>query len=98
VGNGYNGGTSVSDKEIKMESATELSFEDALHELESIVEQLESDGLALADTVALYERGRVLAQHCQQLLDTVALRVEQVRLDEEGGAQVVPFVLPGDDQ
>ncbi len=81
-----------------MESTKELSFEDALSELETIVAKLESDGLALTDTVTLYERGRVLAQHCQKLLDTVALRVEQVQTDEDGQTRVVPFTLEGDDQ
>jgi exodeoxyribonuclease VII small subunit len=78
---------------MPVESVTDLSFEDALHELEVIVAKLESDGLALSDSVALYERGRVLAQHCQQLLDSVALRVQQVQVDDEGGTRVVPFSL-----
>jgi exodeoxyribonuclease VII small subunit len=98
VGNRYNGGTRVSGKEMRMESITELSFEEALRELETVVEKLESDGLALADTVRLYERGRALAQHCQQLLDTVALRVQQVQADESGETRVVPFALDEGDQ
>ena len=81
-----------------MEPATDLSFEDALRELETIVQKLEGDGLALADSVALYDRGRALAQHCQQMLDTVALRVQQVQTDEEGGTRVVPFTLHESDQ
>jgi exodeoxyribonuclease VII small subunit len=74
-----------------------LSFEDAMHELETVVQKLESNGLALADSVALYERGRALAQYCQELLDQVALRVQQVQTDEEGRAHVVPlqFSDPG---
>ena len=81
-----------------MDSVTDLSFEDALHELEAIVAKLEGDGLALADSVALYERGRVLAQHCQELLDSVALRVQQVQVDEDGETRVVPFSLDEEGQ
>jgi exodeoxyribonuclease VII small subunit len=81
-----------------MDAAIDLSFEDALRELEGIVQKLEGDGLALADTVALYERGRALAQHCQEVLDTVALRVQQVQTNEDGAVRIVPFTLHEDDQ
>jgi len=55
-----------------------LSYEEAYTELAAIVEQLETGALALADSVTLFERGRVLAAHCQSLLDTAELRVSQI--------------------
>lgn len=54
------------------------AFEDAFTELDSIVTRLESGELSLAESVALYERGRALAARCQALLDEAELRVNQL--------------------
>lgn len=64
-----------------------LSFETAYAELETIVTRLDSGDLPLEDSVALFERGRILAQHCQALLDNAELRVSQL-LD---GGQIEPL-------
>ncbi|MBN2005931.1 MAG: exodeoxyribonuclease VII small subunit [Anaerolineae bacterium] len=74
-----------------MNSIEEMPFESALEELESVLEKLESGTLALDETVALYQRGRSLAEHCQHLLDTVELRVKQLSGDGAGSTNVVPF-------
>ena len=74
-----------------MESIKDLLFEKAVTELESVVAKLEGDGLSLDETVGLYERGRALAAHCQQLLDNVSLRVQQLSVGAEGEATVIPF-------
>jgi len=74
-----------------VESIKDLLFEKAVTELESVVAKLEGDGLSLDETVALYERGRALAAHCQHLLDDVSLRVQQLSVSAEGEAAVVPF-------
>jgi exodeoxyribonuclease VII small subunit len=57
-----------------------LSFEDALTELEATVRQLEEGNLPLTEAIALYERGMGLAQQCSNLLDTAHLQVEQLTL------------------
>lgn len=74
-----------------MESIKDLPFEKAVAELESVVGKLEGDGLTLDETVAFYQRGRALAAHCQKLLDDVSLRVEQLSVDADGEATVLPF-------
>jgi len=74
-----------------VESIKDLPFEKAVTELESVVAKLEGDGLSLDETIALYERGRALAAHCQQLLDDVSLRVQQLSVSAEGEATVIPF-------
>ena len=61
-----------------MTELTELSFEAAYAELEAIVTQLDSGDLPLEESVKLFERGRGLAQHCQTLLDSAELRVNQL--------------------
>ncbi|NBD36146.1 MAG: exodeoxyribonuclease VII small subunit [Chloroflexi bacterium] len=74
-----------------MQPIEDSSFEQALAELEATVEKMESGELNLDETVAVYERGRALAAHCQKLLDDVSLRVEQLAPDGEGGHAVAPF-------
>ncbi len=61
----------------------QLSFEEALQELEQIVLQLETGDLSLEASLALFERGQQLTTHCNQLLDTARLRVEQLTEDGE---------------
>lgn len=60
------------------ESSDTLSFEASFSDLETIVRQLESGDLTLEESVALYERGRQLAAHCQRLLDGAELRLTQI--------------------
>lgn len=74
-------------------AVTEMSFEQALTELEAVVQQLESSTLALEEMVALYQRGRQLAQRCHELLDAVDLQLQQLVPDGEGGFTAVPFSL-----
>lgn len=56
----------------------ELSYEQALAELETIVASLESAKLPLDETMSLYERGQALTKHCVELLDKAELRVKQL--------------------
>lgn len=64
------------------DSLNEMHFEEAYAELEALVRQLENGDQPLAESVALYERGRLLAAHCQRLLEVAELRVTQVDADE----------------
>lgn len=61
-----------------------LSFEDALRELEAIVETLEQGRGSLDDAIAAYERGAALKKHCQKKLEEARLKVEKIKLDENG--------------
>lgn len=71
-----------------METLVTLSFDQALTELEGVVQRLEGTALSLEETVALYQRGRMLAGHCQRLLDEAELRVSRLVPDgtEQEGA------------
>jgi exodeoxyribonuclease VII small subunit len=64
-----------------MSSISELSFEAAYAELETIISRLESGELALEESVEFFERGRQLSDHCQALLDKAELRVNQLGSD-----------------
>ena len=78
--------------------ADKMSFEDALKELEQIVERLERGEVSLDDAVSAYERGAQLKQQCQQRLDEARLKVEKIRGSKAVGSApegVDPF--PGGD-
>ena len=64
-----------------MSAISELSFEAAFAELEGIVFKLESGELSLEDSVALFERGRLLSDHCQGMLDKAEVRVSKLTDD-----------------
>lgn len=62
----------------------DLSFEDALKELERIVGRLESGEATLDESIRLYERGDRLRARCAERLDAAQARIEAIRLDAEG--------------
>ena len=68
-----------------------LSFEDAMRELESVVDRLESGNAPLDDSIALYERGAALKAHCEAKLKSAELKVAQIAEGPEGqlGARAV---------
>lgn len=65
----------------------ELSFEQALAELESIVGKLESGQAPLEESIALYGRGAALRAHCEAKLEAARLRVEKIVVGAGGGAE-----------
>jgi len=60
----------------------QLSYEQAFAELESIVTSLETEQTSLEDAIALFERGQLLAKHCQTLLENAELRIRQLSRPE----------------
>jgi len=71
----------MSDKKI-----TDMSFEQALEELESIVEKLERGDAPLEESIKIYQRGAQLKQHCESKLKNAQLKVEKIVLDGQGKA------------
>jgi exodeoxyribonuclease VII small subunit len=64
----------------------ELTFEEALVELEEIVSTLEGEPNQLEEAIKLFERGQALASRCGVLLEAAELKVKQVAGDE-----LIPF-------
>jgi len=62
----------------------EMSFEDALRELEQVVGQLERGEVPLDDSIALYERGAALKKRCEAKLKEAEEKVAKLTLDGEG--------------
>lgn len=59
-----------------------MSFEDAMAELETIVRSLETGNTKLDDSIAAYERGVALRKHCETRLENARLKIEKITLDE----------------
>ena len=57
---------------------TDLSFDDALAELQRTIAELESGNLPLERTLALHERGAALLERCETLLRGAELRMRQL--------------------
>lgn len=74
----------MSKAEDQTKSVSDLSFEQALAELEAIVSQLESGDVALEKSIGIYERGEALRARCDELLKQAEARVEKVSSDGKG--------------
>ena len=57
----------------------DLSFEEALAQLDETVDALESGSLTLAQSMAMYERGMKLARVCNEMLTSAELRIARIR-------------------
>jgi exodeoxyribonuclease VII small subunit len=69
----------------------QLSFEDALGELETIVRDLETGKASLESSIQRYERGVALKQHCEKKLREAQTKIEQISYGEDGTAQTAPL-------
>ncbi len=61
--------------------AEQLSYEQAREELIDVVRRLEAGGIALEESLALWERGEHLATVCQEWLDGARERLEAARAE-----------------
>ena len=73
----------------------DLSFDDALAELQKTVAELEAGGQPLERSIALYERGVALHERCAALLADAELKVQQL-VTRAGGALEAIEVRPED--
>jgi len=59
----------------------ELSFEEAMAQLEQLVEKLSTSELALEESIALYEQGKALAAQLEMQLASQKKRIEMIDPD-----------------
>ncbi|MFZ7092075.1 exodeoxyribonuclease VII small subunit [Primorskyibacter sp. 2E233] len=73
-------------------SVEDMTFEQAMAELEQVVGQLERGDVALEDSIKLYERGAKLRKRCDAKLKEAEEKVAAITLDGEGQPSgVKPF-------
>jgi len=74
----------VTVSDLNFKPLEELSYEEALQELEELAQTLESGENDLKKTLLYFERGQDLASYCISLLDEAELKVEEVlKADDE---------------
>lgn len=64
----------------------DLSYEQALIEVEEIVDSLEEGNISLEDSMKLFERGQQLIRHCNAYLESAQLKVQKL-----SGEEIMPF-------
>ena len=69
-------------------NVSEMEFEEALKELEGIVKILEEGKISLKNSVDLYERGTLLKKHCDSILESTQLRIDQISSDKDGTPKI----------
>ena len=67
------------------------SFEDALAELEKILEEMEGGEVPLEESLVKYERGQFLIAHCRVVLDKAEKQIELLSKTPQGELQAEPM-------
>lgn len=80
-----------------VEHAAQISFEEALSRLESIVESMEAGDVPLADLLARFEQGTQLLKVCEARLKDAELKIEQLRRQRDGTLAAEPLEPGRDD-
>ena len=62
----------------------EMSFEEAMKELESVVDRLERGDVPLNASIDLYERGAALKKRCEEELKRAEEKIAAITLDADG--------------
>ena len=66
---------------------SEMTFEQAMSELERIVTELERGDGPLEDSISLYEKGAELKKRCETKLKEAEQKVAAITLDEDGSVR-----------
>ena len=75
----------------------DITFEDAVEKLESIVEEMESDDLPLEKLLVRYEEGASMVKFCGKKLKAAELKVEQLEESLEGELKERPLNLENEE-
>lgn len=73
----------------------DMSFEDALSELEGIVARLERGDAPLEESIEIYQRGAKLKQYCESKLKDAQLKVDKIVLAPDGSVSTEPLDKDG---
>ena len=56
-----------------------MTFEEAMKELERLVDSLDKGDVSLDEAIAAYDRGSQLKDHCQKKLNEAKMKVETIQ-------------------
>ena len=65
-----------------------MTFEEAVKELEKLVDSLDKGDVSLDEAIAAYDRGSQLKDHCQKKLNEAKMKVETIQ--SSGDNKVIP--------
>lgn len=71
-------------KARKETPAEKMNYEDAISELEQIIERIEQGQIGLEESLEAYRRGATLIQRCRSLIDVAEQQVKKVSLSALG--------------
>ena len=65
-----------------------MTFEDAMNELENLVNALDKGDISLDKAISAYDRGSKLKDHCEKKLNEAKMKVETIQLSEN--KEIIP--------
>ena len=68
----------------KKQATKEPTFEQALEQLEGIIDRIESGEVGLEQCLTEYEQGMKLISQCRKTLDAAEKRIAELTTDEKG--------------
>ena len=68
-----------------------MTFEEAMKELERLVDSLDKGDVSLDEAIAAYDKGSQLKDHCQKKLNEAKMKVETIQ--SSGDSEVIPNKL-----
>lgn len=71
----------------------DMTFEEAMGELEQVVRQLEDGRVPLDQAIGSYERGAALKTRCDEMLKAARLKVEEIYKAKDGSVEIRPSDL-----
>ena len=71
-----------------------LSFEQAMDQLDAIVTAMESGEIGIEESIEKYEQAMQLAARCRQILEQAELRIKKIQVDTGGGLKIEDFETP----
>lgn len=71
----------------------QITFEQAIGQLENLIEKIESGEVGLEEALKHYESGSKLIKHCRSILDVAEKRISELTIDEKGDLREVDDVL-----
>ena len=71
-------------KKIDYHKIKDLDFEEAMDQLNEIIQGLETGEVKLSESVDKFELGSELAKHCKKLLDNAETRINAIKIDSVG--------------
>jgi|TARA_B100001540_G_C15630761_1_gene562057 exodeoxyribonuclease VII small subunit len=71
-------------KKIDYHKIQDLDFEEAMDQLNEIIQGLETGEVKLSESVDKFELGSELAKHCKKLLDNAETRINAIKIDGVG--------------